>query len=293
MNGRPAADAGSIAAALGWATALLGDDDPRLEAAILLAHCLGRPRSHLIAWPDRPVAEAARRHFESLVARRRRGEPVAYLTGRREFWSLDLAVTAATLIPRPETETLVERALARLPAGAPLQVADLGTGSGAVALALARERPEATIVATDISAAALAVAACNRRDLALDNVFLAQTDWCRGLRRLQLVVTNPPYVATADPHLQRGDLRFEPAGALTSGAEGLDDIRRIIGDLRGSMEAGWLLTEHGHTQGPAVRRLMQAAGLKAVATHPDLAGRERVTEGWWPGTGGLIPPGNG
>lgn len=293
MTGRPAADAGSIAGALRWAAGLLGDDDPRLEAAVLLAHCLGRPRSHLMAWPDRPVEQAARRRFETLVARRRRGEPIAYLTGRREFWSLDLAVTTATLIPRPETETLVERALARLPAAAPLRVADLGTGSGAVALALARERPEATIVATDISAGALAVAAGNRRELALDNVSLARTDWCRGLRRLQLVVTNPPYVAVADPHLHRGDLRFEPPGALAAGAEGLDDIRRIIADLPACMEAGWLLTEHGHTQGPVIRRLMEAAGLRDVATHPDLGGRERVTEGWWPGTGGLIPPGNG
>ncbi|MDZ7751336.1 MAG: peptide chain release factor N(5)-glutamine methyltransferase [Gammaproteobacteria bacterium] len=293
MRDRPPAHAGSIAGALGWATALLDGDNPRLEAAVLLGHCLGRPRSHLLAWPDKPLDESVRRCFEALVARRRQGEPVAYLTGRREFWSLDLVVTPATLIPRPETETLVERALARLPEETPLRVADLGTGSGAVALALARERPHATIVATDISETALAVAAHNRRGLASDNVSLVRTDWCRGLRGLQLVVTNPPYVACGDPHLRRGDVRFEPAAALASGAEGLDDIRRIVGDLPACMNAGWLLTEHGHTQGPAVRRLMQEAGLAAVASHPDLAGRERVTEGWWSGEGGLIPPRNG
>lgn len=293
MSGGPTAGTGSIVDALGWAAGLLGGHNPRLEAAILLAHCLGRPRSHLLAWPDRPVEEEARRHFETLVARRRQGEPIAYLTGRREFWSLELAVTAATLIPRPETETLVERALVRLPAAAPLRVADLGTGSGAVALALARERPAATVVATDISEAALAVAARNRRALAADNVALVRADWCRGLRGLHLVVSNPPYVAKGDPHLRRGDVRFEPAGALAAGTAGLDDIRRIVGDLPDCMAAGWLLTEHGHTQGPAVRSLMAAAGLEAVATHPDLEGRERVTEGWWPGRGGLIPPCNG
>lgn len=290
MRGAPTAGTGTIVDALGWAAGLLGDHNPRLEAAILLAHCLRRPRSHLLAWPDNPLEETVRHRFEALVARRRRGEPIAYLTGRREFWSLDLAVTPATLIPRPETETLVERALARLPASAPLRVADLGTGSGAVALALARERPAATVVATDISEAALAVASRNRRALALNNVSLVRTDWCRGLRGLQLLVSNPPYVARADPHLQQGDLRFEPPGALASGTEGLDDIRRIVGDLPGCMAAGWVLTEHGHAQGRVVRRLMAAAGLRAVATHPDLEGRERVTEGWWPGRGGLIPP---
>jgi release factor glutamine methyltransferase len=210
---------------------------------------------------------------------------VAYLTGRREFWSLDLEVTVDTLIPRPETETLVERALARLPTDRVRRVADLGTGSGAVALALATERPRAAVVATDISAAALAVAARNRQALGCASLRLVQADWCEGLgaATFDLVVTNPPYVATGDPHLRRGDPRFEPGRALAAGEDGLDAIRRIVDGAGRCLAAGWLLLEHGYDQGAAVRRLVGRAGFERVHTYPDLGGRERVTEGWWPG----------
>lgn len=277
----------TIAGVLAAAAARLGDEDGRLEAEVLLAHCLGRPRSHLLAWPDKVLDAAARERFEGLVARRLAGAPVAHLTGVREFWSLALTVTPDILIPRPDTETLVERALAHIPPGRPLTVADLGTGSGAVALALASERPACTVVATDRSAAALAVAARNRATLGLANVHLAAADWCAPFAAgaCDVMVSNPPYVAAADPHLEQGDVRFEPRGALTAGADGLDAIRRIVAGAPRCLAGGWLLLEHGFDQGPAVRALLTGAGFRQVRTHPDLAGRERVSEGRWPGTG--------
>jgi release factor glutamine methyltransferase len=280
-------------------------DLPRLEIELLLAHVLGRDRAWLFAHADETVDAAQAAAFDAVLARRDSGEPLAYITGRRGFWTLDLEVTPATLIPRPETELLVELALARLPAAAadPLwerlqprprgkddttdlntcigtTVADLGTGSGAVALAIASERPDIAVVATDASAEALAVAQRNATRLGLDHVRFAQGDWCAALgdRSFDMIVSNPPYIEADDPHLGQGDLRHEPPGALASGADGLDAIRRIVHDARTHLVAGgWLLLEHGWTQGAAVRALLHDHGYIDIATAPDLESRDRVT----------------
>lgn len=256
----------------------------------LLVHALGRPPAWLYAHGRDPVDPGVAALFRTLVARRAGGEPVAHLTGRRGFWTLDLAVTADTLVPRPETETLVEQALARLPTtGA--DVADLGTGTGAIALALASERPAARVAATDRSVAALAVARSNAAAAGLANVAFFEGDWWAPLagRRFDLVASNPPYIAEGDPHLRQGDLRFEPAAALSSGADGLDAIRAIVAGAPAHLRrGGWLLLEHGHDQGPAVRALLAAAGFAEVATVPDLERRDRVGLGRWPGAGGGV-----
>ncbi|MDH5822157.1 peptide chain release factor N(5)-glutamine methyltransferase [Luteimonas sp. RD2P54] len=254
----------------------------REDALHLLEHALARPRAWLYAHGDAPVADAAAAAFEALVARRAAGEPVAYLTGRRGFWTLDLAVTPDTLIPRPETELLVELALGRLAPDAPLAVADLGTGSGAIALAIARERPRARVVATDRSAAALAVAAANAAANAIANVEFRAGHWYAPLagERYALIASNPPYIAAGDAHLQRGDLRFEPDSALVSGPVGLEAIRAIAaGALAHLGPGGWLLLEHGHGQGDAVREILRREGLADIATAADLERRERVTLG--------------
>ena len=254
----------------------------RVDAEWLLAHALDRPPGWLWAHADDAVEAAARERFEALLSRRAAGEPVAYLTGTQGFWSLDLRVTPATLIPRPETERLVELALARLPADAPCRVADLGTGSGAIALAIARERPMAAVVATDASKAALAVAVANAQRNGINNTWFRRGDWCEALgrERFDLIASNPPYIALGDPHLDQGDLRHEPPDALASGDDGLDAIRRIVRDAPAHLApAGWLLLEHGWNQGEAVRALMAAAGFVEVATEPDLEGRDRVTLG--------------
>jgi len=254
----------------------------RIDAELLLAHALGRPRGWLFAHADDAVPAHVQAAFAALVERRAAGEPVAYLVGSRGFWSLELEVTPATLIPRAETERLVELALERLPADRPCRVADLGTGSGAVALALARERPRAQVLATDASAAALAVARRNAQRLGLSNVAFAQGDWLEPLEgaAFELIVSNPPYIEAGDPHLAQGDLRFEPASALVSGADGLDDVRRIVAGARAHLvPGGWLLFEHGWKQGGAARALLHAAGYADVFTGRDLEGRERVSGG--------------
>ena len=256
----------------------------------LLGHVLGRSVAWLYAHGRDPVDAGTAAVFRTLVARRAAGEPVAYLTGRRGFWTLDLAVTADTLVPRPETEVLVEQALARLPLTA-IDVADLGTGSGAVALAIASERPQARVVATDRSAAALAVARGNAAAAGLGGVSFLAGDWWAPLagRRFDLVASNPPYIAEGDPHLVQGDLRFEPASALSSGADGLDAIRAIVAGAPAHLrDGGWLLLEHGHDQGASVRALLAAAGFLDVATVADLEHRDRVGLGRWPGAGGGV-----
>lgn len=278
--------AGSIGAVLARAVERLADlsgAEPRLEAELLLAHLLDKPRSHLYAWPEKILPHELRSAFDVLIARRLAGEPVAYLTGEREFWSLSLRVTPDTLIPRADTETLVERALALIPEESRWRVADLGTGSGAIAAAIARERPRCRITATDRSAAALSVARGNFRQLGLDNVRVRSGDWLEALRGVppfDLILSNPPYIALDDPHLQAPALRHEPRSALTAGPEGLDDIVRIVDDARGHLKAGgWLLLEHGFRQGEAVRARLQQAGYGQVTTHRDLHGNERVTIG--------------
>lgn len=254
----------------------------RVDAEALLLHLLARPRSWLIAHADEVPGLDVQAAYAALVERRAQGEPVAYLTGQRGFWSLDLDVTPDTLIPRPDTELLVELALQRLPSHRVCAVADLGTGSGAIALAVAHERPRAQVVATDASDAALAVARRNAQRLGISNIALVQGDWLKPLagQRFALIVSNPPYIEADDPHLGQGDLRFEPAAALASGADGLDAIRRIVGDARGCLEpGGWLLLEHGWKQGAAVRGLLQTAGYSEVFTAQDLEQRDRVTGG--------------
>ena len=257
----------------------------REAAEPLLAHALGRDRAWLFAHATDPVPAAAAADFRALVARRAAGEPVAYLTGRRGFWTLDLEVTADTLIPRPETELLVELALARIDPDAPARIADLGTGSGAIALAVASERPAAVVVATDVAKATLAVAVRNAQALAVGNVWFRRGDWCGALGhdRFDLIASNPPYIATGDRHLDEGDLRHEPPRALSSGVDGLDAIRAIAAAAPGHLvPGGWLLLEHGLDQGPAVRALLEQAGFVAVETARDLEDRDRVTLGRLP-----------
>lgn len=264
------------------ATAQLRGPEARHEAELLLLHALQRPRSWLFAHATDPVDLADRDSFHALLARRVAGEPVAYITGQWGFWTLQLEVNPATLIPRPETELLVEQALARLPADRPCTIADLGTGSGAIALALARERPLAQVLATDSSAEALAVATRNAARNTVANVAFAQGAWYAPLQgqRFDLIASNPPYIASDDPHLARGDLRFEPTTALASGQDGLDDIRLIAdGASAHLLPRGWLLLEHGWDQGAAIRALLQQAGLDEVETVQDLEQRDRVTLG--------------
>lgn len=266
------------------ASARLGGVDARHEAELLLLHVLERPRSWLFAHATDPLAANDQAAFEALLARRVAGEPVAYLTGRRGFWTLDLEVDPATLIPRPETELLVELALERLPPDQALQLADLGTGSGAIALALASERPRAQVLATDASPGALAVAARNAARHELDNVRFAEGghDWYAPLQgvRFDLIASNPPYIASNDPHLEQGDLRFEPSTALASGMDGLDDIRRIVDGGQAHLRpGGWLLIEHGWDQGAAIRALFEATGFAEVQTVQDLEQRDRITLG--------------
>lgn len=251
-----------------------------VDARVLLAHALERPPSWLFAHGDDIIDPEVLHRFVTLLARRAQGEPVAYLTGRRAFWSFDLMVSADTLIPRPETERLVELALDRLQAGSESRVADLGTGSGAIALALAHERPQAQVVAVDMSADALDIARANAKMLGLSNMEFRQGDWLQPLagERFDLIVSNPPYIAEADPHLDA--LRYEPAPALSSGADGLDAIRIIARAAPAHLRSGgWLLLEHGWDQGDAVRALLQAAGFDSVETRRDLEHRDRVTLG--------------
>lgn len=252
----------------------------RGEAERLLAHVLGRPQSWLYAHGDDALDEAGAARFAELLERRRNGEPVAYLTGHRGFWRFDLQVTPATLIPRPETELLVELALARLPEDRPLRIADLGTGSGAIALALAAERPRVQVVATDASNDALSVARANASALGIANIEFRCGDWLAPLagERFDLVASNPPYIADGDDHLRSGDLRFEPRSALASGTDGLDAIRIIVRDAPAQLASGGhLLLEHGWDQGEAVREVLCAAGFTDIETRRDLQQHDRVT----------------
>lgn len=269
-----------VRGALLAATEQLGD---RVDAELLLLHALGKPRSWLFAHGDDPMPADAGVVLGHAVARRLRGEPVAYITGRQGFWSLDLEVTPDTLIPRPETELLVEAALACMPGDAPWRIVDLGTGSGAIALALARERPHADVVAVDASAAALDVARRNARSHAL-GVRFVHGHWLDAVAgdRFDLIVSNPPYIQAGDPHLAA--LSHEPSTALVAGVDGLDDIRLIIRDSPAALEpGGWLLLEHGWDQGQAVRALF-GEGWQQVETLRDLEDRERITHARYGGS---------
>jgi release factor glutamine methyltransferase len=255
-------------------------DTPRLDVEVLLANCLEKDRVYLFTWPERELTQDQARAFEEALARRQQGEPVAHIMGYREFWSLPLQVNASTLIPRPETELLVELALDHLPAGAQ-RILDLGTGTGAIALALASERPDCEVVAVDQSADAVSLAESNRRRLQLNNVAVLQSNWFSAVTPLDfdLIVSNPPYIDAEDEHLAQGDVRFEPKSALVAPDHGLADIRHIVLSARANQRPFRLLLEHGWQQGEAVRQLLLDAGYSMVETHQDLGGQDRVTVG--------------
>ncbi len=257
-----------------------------LDAQVLLAHVLGKDRAWLIAHGSDALAPVDADLFFALASRRRSSEPVAYLTGVREFWGLPLVVSPAVLIPRPETEALVELALSCLPVDRDVRVLDLGTGSGAIALALAHERPRAYVLATDTSAAALSIARDNAQRLNLVDVEFLRSDWYANLpvadfrAAFDLIVSNPPYVAARDPHLAEGDVRFEPQPALTPGLGGLEAIRTIVMEARDRLvPGGRLAVEHGYDQADAVRALFDAAGFVEIVAARDLAGIARVAAG--------------
>ncbi len=243
-------------------------------------------RAQLFARPESPVSPQDDERFRLLLVRRLQGEPIAHIVGHREFWSLQLDVTPATLIPRPDTELLVELALERIPVAATFTIADLGTGSGAIALAIASERPRCHIVASDISEEALAVARRNAQQLALTNVEFLQGDWYQALgsTRFDLILSNPPYIRANDPHLAKGDVRFDPPAALVSGVDGLDALRCIIADAQQHLRpGGWLLVEHGYDQGDVVAELFAVAGFTQMATINDLGEQPRVSLGRFQG----------
>ena len=254
----------------------------QLDAELLLAYVLDKPRSYLYTWPEKMLSEAQSKAFMALLERRQRGEPVAYLLGRQGFWTLDLQVAEHTLIPRADTELLVETALQLADANSPLRVLDLGTGTGALALALANERPQWTVIGVDRIESAVALAQSNQQQLQLANVQFLPSHWFSALtdQRYDLILSNPPYIADNDPHLEQGDLRFEPLSALVSGTDGLDDLRLIIAQAPAYLTAnGWLLLEHGFDQACAVRELLQRAGFIEVSSRCDLGGHERISLG--------------
>jgi len=260
---------------------LAGGESPRRDAEILLEHVTGKARTFILAFGETKLTADQLAQLDELLARRKTGEPVAHLVGEREFWSLPLYVSAATLIPRPDTECLVEQALARLPA-TPARILDLGTGTGAIALALASERPDCQVTAVDVMPDAVALAQRNLERLALPNVTVLQSSWFTALadQQFETIVSNPPYIDEADPHLAEGDVRFEPRSALVAADHGLADLSHIIMQSRQHLvSGGWLLLEHGWTQGEAVRTLFLQAGYECVATCRDYGGNERLTLG--------------
>ena len=256
--------------------------EARRDVQVLMGCALGVTRAYLLAHGDDPLPPEALARWQSQLTRRLAGEPIAYIVGHREFYGLDFQVTPAVLIPRPETELLVELALALIPVDAVCETLELGTGSGAIAIAIARNRPLVRVTAVDRSVDALAVARLNAAALQAANVRFVESDWfaALGVKKFDTIVSNPPYVAARDPHLCQGDLRFEPAAALVGGDDGLDCIRAIVAGAPAHLSpGGWLLLEHGYDQAEACQALLHAHGFREVVSHPDLAGTLRVTGG--------------
>lgn len=258
-------------------------DSPRLDVEILLCHVLDKPRSFLYTWPEKLLSDAQMVRLEGLLQGRQRGEPIAHLVGSKEFWSLELAVNAHTLIPRPETELLVETALALLQKP-DARVLDLGTGTGAIALALASERAGWDILAVDVAEEALNLAEKNRQQLGFNRVSVMQSDWFKNIPgwKFDLIVSNPPYIDAQDEHLNKGDVRFEPESALVAGNGGIADIDTIISSAGEYLCSGaWLLIEHGYQQGHQVRNLLTSNGYVLVETKRDINECERLSLGQW------------
>ena len=270
-----------------WAAELLKEHEGKVDAVALLTHVINKPRSYLYTWPEDTLTVEQERLFRQLVGRRQVGVPVAHLTGEKEFWSLPLQVNSSTLIPRPDTEVLVEWALElNLPEDkSPCRVLDLGTGTGAIALALAHEKTDWLLTGVEREAQAVALARANARTLELANVTVLQSNWFSQLPpepHYHLIVTNPPYIAQEDEHLGQGDVRFEPNSALVSGIDGLDDIRSIILTAPSYLvDGGWLLIEHGFDQADMVCRLLRQAGFLNVSWREDYAGQPRISGGCW------------
>jgi release factor glutamine methyltransferase len=263
---------------------LQASESPRRDAEILLGFVTGKARTFILAFGETPLTGEQQEQLAGLLARRVRGEPVAHLIGEREFWSLPLFVSPATLIPRPDTECLVEQALARLPA-APCRILDLGTGTGAIALALASERPDCQVTAVDLIPDAVALAQRNADHLGIRNIEIVQSRWFSALegQQFSLIVSNPPYIDAQDPHLAQGDVRFEPLSALVAADNGLADLHTLIKDApRYLLPQGWLLLEHGWQQGAAVREIFARYGWQQVETCRDYGDNERLTLGWRP-----------
>lgn len=274
-----------VQTALNWAVSqLTASATARLDSECLLAECVGQNRTWLFTWSDKVLTEEQWQRFQALIAERATGQPVAYLLGYREFWGLSLKVSPDTLIPRPDTEDLVAKVLELMPQ-AEAKVADLGTGTGAIALALASEKPGWQITACDFNPGAVALAEENRKTLGFNQVRVLQSDWCQALEAdaianggFDLIASNPPYIEDDDPHLSQGDVRFEPLSALTSGADGLDDIRVITQQAKTCLKSGgWLIFEHGYNQGEAVRNILTTAGYLSAQTGQDMAGVDRIS----------------
>ena len=259
-------------------------ESAKLDAQVLLLHILQKPRSYLFTWPEHVLSDEQQSQFNVFIQRRLKGEPVAHITGLREFWSLSLEVNATTLIPRPDTETLVEQALeVTVPATA--KVLDLGTGTGAIALALGSEMPSWQITAVDRVSDAVALATRNQQRLAINNVHVKQSNWFSELHgeKFNLIVTNPPYIESSDIHLNQGDVRFEPLSALVADDCGMSDIKQIITQSRDYLSSnGYLLIEHGFEQGEAVRHFFEKMAFVNIKTVKDLGNNDRVTLALWP-----------
>lgn len=276
----------TLASLLDQASKQLGNcsDSALLDAEVLLCHCLNKPRTYLRTWPEHQPDDEQIRQFQTLIAQRSQGVPVAYLTGHREFWSRDFLVTPDVLIPRPDSELLIEQALALLTVTQHCKIIDLGTGSGILAITLAAERPLATVFASDFSKSALAVAQLNAKRLQTGNVRFIYSNWFDAIDEdnFDLVLSNPPYIADDDPHLRQGDLRFEPQTALVSPNQGLQDIAMLAEQARHRLKpAGHLLVEHGYNQQHEVQTIFQRYGYQKIATQRDFSGNPRITTGQW------------